>query len=192
MRVIVTNTCDYRESVDSSGNVTITDGAELIIRRDQVDAIADMMNESTYDMVVFTHGILSGLLSLISKYNSRETYTKENGTVLDFSGKTKKVLLYHTGHYHNNAIEYNSGYNVNIISTSCASMSRAQQTLYSASPTDIVTSWEDTGPVAWNEREIPRTKDTVNETCFDVVSIGAGKINKIGFGASADGTLSLS
>lgn len=191
VRVIVTNTCDYRESVDGNGNVTIVDGAELIIRRDQLDAIADMMNESQYDMVVFTHGILDSLLGLISKYNTRGTYTKANGTVIDFSKKTKKVLLYHTGHYHNNAMEYIEQYNVNFLSTSCASMATVQQTLYSTPDTSIVTSWEDDAPVAWNERVIPRIKGTANETCYDVVSIGNGKINKIGFGASADGSLTL-
>ena len=191
MRVIVANTCDYRESVDASGNVTIVDGAELIIRKDQVDAIADMMDESQYDMVVFTHGLLESLFSLISKYNSRETYTKANGTVINFAGKTHKVLLYHTGHYHNSAMEYNEVYNINILSTSCACMATVQQTLYGSPDTTFVTSWEDVGPVAWNERVIPRTKNTANETCYDVVSIGDGKINKIGFGASADGVLNL-
>jgi predicted MPP superfamily phosphohydrolase len=194
MRVIVTNTCDYQESVDSQGNVTIADYHEIMIRHNQLDAIAGMLLESAYDSVVFAHGLPTALFQLISEYNTRGSWTKENGEVVSFANVTHKVVLYHTGHYHNNAIEYNSGYNVNIISTSCTCMAHVQQTLYSRPPTNIVTSWEDISdnyPILYNERVIPRISNTINETCMDIVSIGNGKINKIGFGAAFDGTLNI-
>lgn len=191
IRVIVANTCDYDPVVSVDGNVTISNYSEIMIRKPQLDEIADMMDESVYDMVILTHGLAEDLFTLIKKFNDRDTWTKDNGSVLDFSGKTTKVILYHTGHYHNEAMEHNDSFNVNIIATSCACMAPEQETLYSANNTQIVTSWVDHGPVAYNDRVIPRILNTINETCFDIVSIGNGKINKIGFGASGDGTLNI-
>ncbi|MBR3000155.1 MAG: metallophosphoesterase [Oscillospiraceae bacterium] len=189
MRVVVVNACDYRPSVDDDGNVSITDYSEIMMRRDQLDNIAQMFHDSPYDIVVCSHGLVTGLFGICSKYNSRGTYTKQDSTVIDFSNMTHHVRNYHTGHYHNNAMEYVEGYNVNCISTSCACMAPAQQTLYAPSPTDIVTAWQDTGPVAYNNRVIPRIINTITETCFDVVSVASNKITKFGVGGSSDGVL---
>ena len=190
IRLIIANTFEYGEQIDGSGNVTWPYGSGNRVSKTQLDALAEMMDGTDFDIVVATHGLNTDLLSLVSTFNTRGTYTKANSETISFANKTNSIRMYHTGHYHNAAMEYCSTYNVNVISTSCASMAAAQQAIDGAPNIPYITTWEDTVAADYMHRVIPRTKGTVNETCFDIVSIGSNNVTKIGFGASADDTIS--
>lgn len=188
-RVVVANTFDYGEIVDNEGNVTLPNGTSNRVSKTQLDALAEMFYATNYNIVLIAHSFNTDLMELVSIVNTHGTYTKENGSTINYGTKTNIIKMVQVGHYHNAAMEYCSQYHVDIIATSCASMAAAQQAIDGAPNIPYVTSWEDTQPADYLHRTIPRTKGTVNETCFDVVSIGTSETTKIGFGASINKTI---
>lgn len=184
IRLIITNTCDYDEQVDDYGNVTISGYAAIMMRQEQLDDICDMLDDTTHDIVVCGHALPTNLLDLLKAFNTRSTYTKSNGTTVNFSGKTNRILLYNFGHHHNEAFEYVSAYDLNMFAASCGSLSTVQQDCWISNK--ILATWKNT-----DEGVVERVAGEISEACYYVVSIGDGKINKINFGAGDDGVLAL-
>lgn len=186
MRIIIANTADYSEVIDGE-NVSITKPSDVRITESQLDDIADMLYASQYDIVLGTHGLSEYLMELIRTFNEHGSYTKSDSSSVSFAGKTQTVKMMHVGHYHNDAMEYNETYKVNVIATSCGSLASVQQST-TGDGNPILSSWEGSSEHTIIEK-YPRTKGTANEACFDVVSIGHGKVTKIRFGAGSDGEL---
>lgn len=184
IRLIVTNTCDYNEQVDSEGNVTISSYSAIMMRQEQLDDICDMLDNTSHDIVVCGHALPTNLLDLLKAFNTKGTYTKSNGTAVNFSDKMNRILLYNFGHHHNEAFEYVSAYDLNMFAANCGSLASVQQNCWIKN--DILTTWTIT-----DETGTGRVAGTITEACYYVVSIGDGKINKINFGAGEDGILAL-
>lgn len=185
IRFIIANTCDYDETI-TDGVVTINGYTEILTRAEQLDKISDMLSETEYDIVIGTHALDTNLLSLVKAFNENGTYQKADGSTVDFSTKTNKIVMYNCGHYHNDAFEYCAAYSVNTNSTSVGSLATVQQNCYGSN--NILTSWVDT---PGEGRTVQRVAGTVTEASFDIVSIGTDKITKIKFGAGDDVELSL-
>lgn len=184
IRVIVTNTSDYNEQVDSSGNVIISDYSAIMVREEQLDDVCDMLNETNLDVIVCGHSIPTNLLDLFKAFNTKGEYVKSNGTTVSFSEKTNRILLYNFGHHHNEAFEYVSTYDLNMFAASCGSLAKVQQDYWISN--EILTTWKNT-----SESEVERVAGEISEACYYVLSIGNGKINKINFGAGVDEVLTI-
>lgn len=186
-RVIVANSAEYNPTVDEDGNVTYADGyTEIRISDDQLVAIADMLKDSNneYNIIVLTHGIYRKLLELLKSYNNHSTWTSPiDNTIYDFSNKTNKVVLHNNGHYHNDAMEYNSEYDINLLITTTGSLSSIQYGVNQGH--DYIENWDNPG-----EWVYPRALNSITEASYDIVSVGHNKINKIKFGAGRDNELS--
>lgn len=185
IRLIVANTFDYDETIDEIGNIDISHTATNVGDR-QLKDIAKALNESQYNIVIVGHSISTKLFDLIKAYNGKEIYNAYDGTQFDYGAAKNKILVYHSGHYHNDAFEYVMEYNVNAISTNCGSVASVQQQDYSEGP--VLTSWVDS---KGELRKYPRTKGTANMACWDAVSIGNGKIKRIRFGSGIDSEMDI-
>lgn len=180
--VVSINSVDYGDTNDGT---TVTFSSEPLLKTSisELDKIAQKLYESVNNLIVFSHGIPYEILDLLKCFNNKDTYTKQNGTVLNFASKTNKILIYQFGHYHNDAMEYLPSYNVNVMSTCCASLSERQ---YDCGTGSVLTSWV----LPQGNFSSQRPVNTVNRACFDIVSVGHGKINRIRFGFGNDGELS--
>lgn len=185
-RVIIVNSAEYNPTVDSEGNVSYADGyTEIRVSNTQLVAIADMLQDSNneYNIIVLTHGIYQKVLELLKSYNDHSTWTSPiDETVFDFSNKTNKVVLHHSGHFHNDAMEFNSTYNTNLLVTTTGSLNSIQYGVNQGHT--YIENWDNPG-----EWIYPRALNTITEASYDIVSIGHNKINKIKFGAGRDNNL---
>lgn len=185
IRVIVTNSCDYKEIVDETGNITIPNYSESMTRKEQLNAIGNWLLESPNDIIICSHSLSGEIMGMCREFNRKGSFQYNGSNSFDFSGVTHKVLLYSCGHYHNDALEYVTDYSLPVISTGCSSMAKVQQSVAPIEnyPTILKTWVQDKNKP---ETILDRTHGTINECLFDIVSIGKNSVDRIRFGSGED------
>lgn len=170
VRVIVTNVCDYGDSIELDGTISFTNGSDAITcTPKQLTDIGRWIDESPYNNVmVCGHSDESKLMTLLSEKNKG----------------SKNIICYAFGHYHNDALEFNERYGIPISSVSCASASSRE---WGYSTSEDIKSWVDTPAGHTNTtRTYKRVPNTIAETSFDILSISENGIKKIKFGCGVD------